>query len=156
MSGSPGFVPEGLPIEPIRPVRFQPGVAIPAPRGDVHVHIEGSTVGSFVWGSTVESIETNLTISKGISGEELANALHALTEACATDQALDDEKRQEALQIIEYISEVATKPPEQRRVGVLRSAVNGLAGIMAVAAEANQIWQQWAPIILQGLHLSGH
>lgn len=159
LATSPGFVPEGLPIEPIQVVRFQPtpiqSVVDALPRGDIHIHIEGSTVGNVVVG-TVANIQSNINISRGISGEDLAVALRAVTEACLADQDFTDDQRQEALEAIEYLSEAATKPPEQRRIRNIRTIAAGLAAVMATAAQAGQIWQEWGPVITQAFHVSGH
>jgi hypothetical protein len=120
----------------------------------IHIHVErGSNVNSIVLGATVDKIESNINASRGIGGEQLAAALKAVTEACTGADELGPAQRSEALELIEFLSEQAAAPPDRRRVAVLRSAARALGAIMVGAATAGEVWNDWAPIIEQTLHL---
>jgi hypothetical protein len=73
--------------------------------------------------------------------QELADALKALTEAIINEQSLDATAKGEAVELVSSISEEIAKPPQERRMSVLRAGGSALATALAQAPKVFAAYQ---------------
>ena len=114
---------------------------------ELHIHVERSTIGQFNLGQVVGNIETNLQAVSGPSAEELAQVLKSLVEAVATDTALPDEAKQEALENIEVLASAAAQPPARRAIGPVKAVLAATGALLGAGSSALTIWQAAEPLL---------
>jgi hypothetical protein len=145
----------GLIKEKLRLYEFEGRVSV-APVGppaaaprfrDVHIHVQGSTIGQLNMGEVVGNIETNLKAVTGPSAEELAQVLKSLVEAIAADGALPDDAKREALQNIDVLASAAAQAPARRAIGPVKAVLTATGALLAAGSSAVSIWQAAEPLL---------
>lgn len=117
----------------------------PAASHSVTVNIQDSTVAALNLGTVMGNIQA-VVASLQQGDPELATALRTLIEAVAADEALGD-RRREVIELLTQIGEEATKPEDQRRKGLAKVLLGGVAAALAISANVAQIWQTYGPAI---------
>jgi hypothetical protein len=109
------------------------------------INIINSQVGNLNLGSQIGNINTSLSVvsQQGASGKDFAEAVKAVTEAVLGAAELNDAQKKEAVQSLEFISQEAATPPEQRKTGVLRTVVESIPKVLSAAASAVAIWAKY-------------
>ncbi len=111
----------------------------------VTVNIQDSTVATLNLGTVMGNIQSIVaTLQQG--QPEVAIALQKLIEAVAADETLGD-RRRDAIESLGQIGEEATRPEDRRRTGLVKTLLVGVGTLLAVSANATQIWQTLGPII---------
>ncbi len=117
-----------------------------------NVTVSGSTVGAINTG-TVHSIVVNMKALEAAGHHEVEGAIKALTEAVICSPAVGSDQKNEILEQIEFVASRAAVKPEERKPGVTKSIVAGLAASLGMFADLATIWQQVGPIIKSALGL---
>ncbi|MBY0357954.1 MAG: hypothetical protein K2W82_08135 [Candidatus Obscuribacterales bacterium] len=117
---------------------------LPKPKGQQIVHINiGTLQGILNTGEikNVENIDINITTLSQTGNAELVDAFRTITEAIGKDESLAPEKREEALQRLEQLTQEAAKPPEKRLPAFsLKDSLHGLSEIIKTSASSLTIW----------------
>ncbi len=111
----------------------------------VIVNIQDSTVATLNLGTVMGDIRS-VVASLQQGQPEVAVALQKLVEAVAADETLGD-RRRDAIESLGQIGEEATRPEDRRRTGLVKTLLAGIPTLLAVSANATQIWQTFGPII---------
>jgi hypothetical protein len=79
--------------------------------------------------------------------KELAAAIRDLSDAILKSQALKDDDKQAAFQVISTLVSQAQINPEERSTGTLQALVAGFTSIIGPAADITTLWTVYAPVI---------
>lgn len=117
--------------------------------GHPTIHIHNSNVANLNLGSQVGTIHSNLqAISQGgAAQQEFARAIEQLTEAVITETGLQQDQKQEVVDVIATISDQAAKKPEQRSKGTLKAALAWFPTGISAASNLVSLWDKLGPII---------
>lgn len=120
------------------------GVAA-VPSQSVTINIHGSTVAALNLGTVMGNIQATVaTLQQG--DPEMATALRTLIETVAAEESLGDQRR-DVIESLSQVGEEATKPEGQRRTGLVKTLLGGVAAALAHSANIAQIWQTYGPAI---------
>ena len=114
---------------------------------DLHIHIEGSTVGQLNLGPVIGNIETHLNAIQGPSADEVKALIKDLVEQVLQDKELAAETKRDAIESIEFLSASAAEPPEERRLSVVKAVLEATAGLLNAGGSAIVVWQAAEPIL---------
>lgn len=103
-------------------------------------------------GQTVRNINSHIAAVVGLGREDIGEALLKLSEVTLADPQLDDYSRAQVLQSIEDLADAAEAPPNERKSGRIRGAIEMIGQVAGVATQLGEVWNQWGPIIMQHLH----
>jgi NTP pyrophosphatase (non-canonical NTP hydrolase) len=121
-----------------------PGVDKVQPR--FSITISNSSIGSLTFGDVLGRIQSSVTTLRAAHQDNVAEALQAITESVAATPNFGDAQQD----VIEQISELAvqaTRPLEERKLGVVKAIWIGLNTALASSANVATIWDQWGPVI---------
>jgi len=125
--------------------------AAPPARQSVIINIQGSTVAALNLGTVMGSIQATVaTLQQG--DPEMATALRTLIEAVVADDSLGDGRR-DVIESLSQVGEEATKPEIQRRTGLVKTLLAGVAAALTQSANVAQIWQTFGPAIARYFRL---
>lgn len=132
------------PRDPARPADI---ALSPLRYRDVHIHIEGSTVGQLNLGTIIGDIETHLKAVSGPSAEDMNRIIKQLVEAVLGDAKLPEDAKRETIQNIELIAAAAAEPPANRKLGPIKAALAATGGLLAAGSSAMIIWEGSAKLL---------
>ena len=110
-----------------------------------NIQITNSTVGVINTGNLAK-IDAAITISKGTESEEFGARLKDLTDAILRDTALDNQLRQEMIELVQAISDqvIVSKTPSKAVVSTLFDKLKELAsGAGAITDAAQKLKEVW-------------
>jgi len=99
------------------------------------INIKDSTVGVINQGGNLKIVDAAVTAIGKAGDQHLANALKTLTEVVIGREDVQPAQKQEAAEILSVLASEATKPQDQRRVGIARPLLHRLREILAVSAD---------------------
>ncbi|UGT42679.1 hypothetical protein LTV02_04470 [Nocardia yamanashiensis] len=105
-------------------------------------NIHNSTLNNTTVGSRVESISYSISNVINQGNQELGDALEAVKQAILKDD-LGDQKRGELLDNVEYLAQAAETAPENRKAGMIRSALAALTTAATAGTQLNQALESW-------------
>jgi hypothetical protein len=103
-------------------------------------------------GQIVKNINSHIAAVVGLGQQDLGEALLKLSEVALADPQLDDSSRAQVLQSIEDLADAAEAPPNERKSGRVRGALEVIGQVSGLATQLGEVWNQWGPIIMQHLH----
>jgi hypothetical protein len=98
-------------------------------------------------GSQVGTINAALNVISQQGQSEVASAIRELSNAVMCSTAIQDQQKQEALQVIADIVKQAETKPEARSNGTVKALIAGFPAIIGLAADVSTLWDNYAPII---------
>jgi hypothetical protein len=104
-------------------------------------------VGTINLGRIAGNIENTLNQVRDPNAESLRTALRSVAEAILNDEQIDPESKAELLESVEFLSESAVQQPQERKSGILKRVLAGLAEGLTTATAAGQVWSTWAAIV---------
>lgn len=111
----------------------------------VTINIQDSTVAALNLGTVMGNLQTAVTtLQQG--DPEISTALQKVIEVVAAEESLGDHRR-EVIESLSQIGEEATRPEAQRRIGLVKTLLGGVAAALAQAANVAQIWQTYGSAI---------
>lgn len=110
------------------------------------INVSGSNIGAINTG-VVKRIDSNIVAMASGGGLDIAKSLKEITEAVANSQELSEGQKQEALELLNGISEEAVKPKEERKPGMVKTLAAGVATTVQSAAAVLEIWNKIQPHI---------
>lgn len=119
------------------------------PQGPVilnNIKVDNSVVGSINTGN-VHSIDVSVTVLKEAGNQQVSEALKALAEIIANNQAVPTADKNQMLDQVAYLGEQAVAAAKDRRPGMIQAAFTSITkGAGAVEAVAIA-WQAAAPLL---------
>lgn len=110
------------------------------------INIQSNTITSLNLGTVLGDMVTSIGSLEHSGHEQLAQAITRLTEAIARDESLGPERR-EMIESLSTIAEQATVPAEKRKLGVVKTLLNGLGASLRLGADTAKIWDVVGPQI---------
>ncbi|MFC9282826.1 hypothetical protein [Streptomyces collinus] len=120
------------------------GQRLPEPQ--VSMNFSG---GTFIGGQFAARISNIHSTVAGIHQEgrtDVAEALRALESAVLADR-MDDDRRSDLLDNVEYLTQAAATPPEERNRGLTRAAVAALTTAAAGGSALNAALETWSQVL---------
>jgi hypothetical protein len=111
-----------------------------------HNWIINAPVGSISTGAyaTIGPINQNLGKLRDKGEEEIGASISELTkQVIDKSNGLDDSHREELLEHLQTLSEMAVLPPEQRKRSVIRAVTTSLAGGLSTLGTLAEAWDKW-------------
>lgn len=121
------------------------GQAMSEPR--VSMTFRGSTFHGAQFAAQIANIDSTISGVISTGGGEVAQALRALERAVLSQDALDDEQRQDLLDNISDLADAAQTPAERRNRGRVKSALAFLNAAACGATEVAKALEAWGPIL---------
>lgn len=136
-------VVQGIP----NPVRPSPAVppSTRASSGPV-VNVTNSTVGTLNLGEIKGAIENKISTLAPSAGDFKAG-MSQVMEATLADDGLSQDRRREALEHLETLTDYAKLEPPERKAAVINSVLLGLNQILQLGSTAHTVWDQWQQTI---------
>ncbi|MEV5681538.1 hypothetical protein AB0L80_42770 [Streptomyces sp. NPDC052069] len=119
------------------------------PQPQVSVTISGGTFNGQI-AAQIANINSSIAGISQQDGSEMAEALKALQQAVLNQVDLEDDQRRDLLDNVQYLSESAQLPPEQRKRGIIGSALLALTVAATGGEELSRAMDAWGHI-LRGL-----
>lgn len=125
-----------------------PRIAIPQQpptlvhRGNItnnQFRIDRSVVGA-VNTAEVAKIEVSMNNIQNQDSSDFTAAIKELTEAFAANAELQDNKKEELLEILSYLSNQATLPEQQQQKTLIKRMLSRVPQIIATAADLTTLW----------------
>ena len=141
--GPPGFLGR-MPVPQIAPTTVLGGITLN------NIHVDRSTIGILNAAGQMEGIQRidiNISRLDETSESSIAEALRALTEAVVSTQSISIEQRSDLLDQLHGLSDQALLPSAQRKSGVVKAIITGLAGGLNTASGLATIWGTWGDVI---------
>jgi len=138
VSGIPGLAPR-VPIPQMQPI----------PTSDMtinNINVDNSVIGVLNTGN-IEKVDTAVTVLKQSGEDSAATAIAKLTEAVANAADVNNDTKNEILEVLGAIATEATAPKHQRRGAVIRPLLTQLATWFSGLAGLDQLWEQYSPMI---------
>ncbi len=79
---------------------------------------------------------------------DLAEAFKRITQAIGASSELSDDAKTELLEHVSLVSGEASKPPEARKMGLLRTSIAAITSGLSVATQALAMWQQVQELLI--------
>ena len=118
--------------------------------GDVvlnNIKVDNSRIGVLNTGN-IETVDMSVTSLNQSGNAELGNAIKELTNAVVASEELQNDIKNQLIEILSVISSEATAPPERQRKGVINVLIKQLKNMLSVSTELTQLWSIWGPIIM--------
>ncbi|MCM6773559.1 hypothetical protein NDR87_08765 [Nocardia sp. CDC159] len=112
-------------------------------RGGINISISGGTVYNPQFAESITNIDSNIVTIAQRGDGEVAQALQSIGSAVLSDRQLDDERRQELLDNVEYLAQNAQQPPEKRNRGMIKSALAALNTAATTGTEVGKAVTTW-------------
>jgi hypothetical protein len=127
-----------------------PRIQIPLlPNGPVTMNnfkIDNSVVGSINTGN-VKSIDVNLNYLHEAGNDKARDAIQALTQAVLEETTLDDDKKNELIEQIAFLSSQATAAAKDRKPSVIKPTMQAINQGAATVSSIASAWQTAEPIL---------
>ena len=104
-------------------------------------HISHSTIANLNLGNVIGDLNGSIQQLNSGGHNELGSGLGKMAEAVAESKDLQDLARKEVLEHLVVVSDEAAKPPEQRKVGPLKTSISAIKSGIGMAAQLVEIWQ---------------
>jgi len=133
---------------PLSGPRFPPRKTIHV--GDVslnNIRVDNSTIGVLNTGN-IESVDVSVTSIEQSGDSQLANAIKELANAVVSSNELQDETKNQLIEILSVVSSEATAPVERQRKGVVKVLIEQFKNALCISAQLTQLWATWGPIIV--------
>ncbi|WP_405780663.1 hypothetical protein [Streptomyces sp. NBC_00859] len=121
------------------------GQELPGP--SVSMTFSGGTFYGGQFAGRIANIESTIAGVVQQGGHEVADALRALEQAVISQEGLDEEQRQDLLDNVGYLAEVAQAPPERRNRGIIRSALAALTVAASSGEELSRAMSAWGGVL---------
>jgi hypothetical protein len=146
MDGTAASIRRDLEIRIRRQQAFPKSEAMSA---DARINLTIQNAANVNLGSQVGTINAalNAITQRSPEHQDLATAIKELSEAVMRTTAIQDQRKQEVLQVITDIAVQAETKPEARSIGTLRALVAGFPVLVGVAADVTALWDKYSPLI---------
>jgi hypothetical protein len=104
-------------------------------------NISYSTIANLNLGTVVGDLNSSIQQLNTAGQKALAEEFRKMTGAIGGSQDLNDEARKEMLEHLSVVSEESAKPPEQRKMGPVKSSLTALKSALGVAAPLFSVYQ---------------
>ena len=84
---------------------------------------------------------------RAVGKDDLASELQSLTQVLLDNQELDQSTRKEVAEQLEFLVAQIQAKPENRTVGLAKSALSGIRDLLAPATTLIVIWNKLEPLI---------
>lgn len=104
-------------------------------------NISNSTIANLNLGTVVGDLSSSIQQLNNAGRKELAEEFRKMTEAIGASAELRDDARKELLEHLSVVSDESAKPPEERKMGPLKSSLVAVKSGIGVAAQLFGIYQ---------------
>jgi len=126
------------------PAKPEPSYGEPVVRPSTVIKISHSTFGTLNTGEVLGSINSHVAATTGVTAEEFRIATKELAAQIAQDGAFTDQQRRELLEDLDFLAETAAKPPEKRRLGMVRRTLAAMPDLLRVSAAGIDAWDKYS------------
>lgn len=109
-----------------------------------HISIHDNNIGVLNTG-TVEHLNTTIGTLQASGQPDFADALRQFADTVVNDDSLPEETRREILEGVEFVTQEAAAPEQQRRTGLLRSILTNTAQLASTVVAVDQAWHALEP-----------
>lgn len=117
--------------------------------GDItlnNIKIDNSTIGVLNTGN-IETIDMAVTSLRQTGNEEISKGITELSEAIIRNNEINDETKNQVIEILSVIATEATAPTEKRRKSIIKPLINELSTLISGISSLSQLWRNIQPII---------
>lgn len=136
----------GIPVGPRFPPRPRPIIAGRTTLNNISVR--DSVVGSINTG-TIGSVDVDISVMKKSGNADLSEAFTQLTDAIVNSDELNTDQKNEAIEILSFISHEAVTQKAKRRATTAKSLLSRFKDIISVTGGLTTLWQEWGQVILK-------
>lgn len=124
-------------------------VAKPSENERISVTISHSKVGNLNLGTIIGNVNSILVgLSDSEENAAFKQAIREIMEAVAQAEDLDDALKSEVVENLQFISNEATKPPQDQKKSIIRAILQGIGVSLNTAGSLASIWTAAGPRIL--------
>ncbi|MFE3150682.1 hypothetical protein ACFXJ6_29140 [Streptomyces sp. NPDC059218] len=116
------------------------------PQPQVSVTISGGTFNGQI-AARIANINSSIAGIAQQDDSEMAKALRALQQAVLDQVNLEDDQRRDLLDNVQYLTESAQLPPEQRKRGIIGSALLALSVAATGGEELSRAMEGWSHVL---------
>jgi hypothetical protein len=98
-------------------------------------------------GTQVGTINAALSVIGNNGNLDVANALRDLSEETIRSKELDEQRRQEILDVITELARQAEAEPKARSMGVVKSLLTNFPVMIGIAADLTTLWTTYGPVL---------
>lgn len=112
-----------------------------------NIKVDNSTIGVLNTGN-IESVDVSVTSLQQSGNSQLANAIKELANAVVSSNELQNDTKDQLIEILSVLSSEATAPVERQRKGVAKVLIEQFKNALNVSTQLTQLWSTWGPIIM--------
>lgn len=130
-------------------IQVPPPSPIVASRGPMTFHninVQGSVVGAINTGQ-VQQIDVAIDHIKLGGNAALAETLKQFTEAVLADTKINAEGKKDILEQLSFLTTQTTTAKEQRKPGMIRSVMEGIAKATSISTSLVTLWEKLHPLL---------
>jgi len=111
-----------------------------------NIRVDKSTIGVLNTG-TIQSVDTAVTTLQQSGEERLSQAILQLAQAVLANTEVQNERKNDIIEILSILSAEATAPKERRRSKAMRPLLQQLAKLVSMAMGLAELWKRVRPIL---------
>jgi hypothetical protein len=104
-----------------------------------NIHVTNSEIGVLNTG-IIENVDATVSVLKREGGEELANAIAALTEAVIQSGEIANDQKNQIMELLSTLSEEAVAPADKRKSAVAKTLLSDLSNILGGVKALTDVW----------------
>lgn len=134
-----GFGPSG-PRFPERKTVNLGGVALH------NIKVDNSTIGVINTGN-IQTVDVAVSALTNSGNNDIATALTQLTTEVVKNTELQNDVKNQIIELLSLIASEATAPKDRQRKGAMKALLSQLKDLLSVSSSLIQIWEKWGPTI---------
>jgi hypothetical protein len=111
-----------------------------------NINIDRSTIGVLNTGS-IQTVDSAVTVLKDSGAGELSSAILNLTKAILSSVEIQNEMKNDILEILSLLATEATVPKNRRRSKAMKPLISQLSNLVGIASGLSTIWDKVKPIL---------
>ncbi len=111
-----------------------------------NISIDKSTIGVLNTG-TIQTVDSAVTVLQESGAEEISGAILQLTQAILTSNEIQNESKNDILEILSLLATEATVSENKRRSKAMKPLIAQLSNLVGIASGLGSIWDRVKPIL---------
>jgi len=111
-----------------------------------NINIDRSTIGVLNTGS-IQTVDSAVSVLHNSGADELSKAILHLTQAILSSAEIQNETKNDILEILSLLATEATVPKSKRRSKAMKPLLSQLSNLVGVASGLTTIWEHVKPIL---------
>ncbi len=111
-----------------------------------NIKVDNSTIGVINTGN-IETVDVAVSALTGSGNKDVATALNQLTTEVIKNTELQNDVKNQIIELLSLIASEATAPKERQRKGAMKALISQLKDLLSISDSLSHIWEKWGSTI---------